>query len=91
MIKLRHPPSRILASDIHGLCLSRRRAAGVPPVDPRGILYLGMYKYHVTAWVMVSDKGYQHCIYLGYEGNLRRVQLLATDGQGELSYASLQY
>ena len=39
--KLRHPPARIPASDIHGLRHSRRVAAGVPPVDPQVILYVG--------------------------------------------------
>ena len=53
-----------LASDIHGLRLSRHGAAGVPPVDPRGILYVGMYTYHEAARVMISDMGYRHCIYL---------------------------
>ena len=48
-------------------------------MDPRGILYVNMYKYHVSAKVMVSDKEYRHCIHVGYEGNLQRVQLLATD------------
>ena len=32
--KLRHPPARIPASDIHGLRHSRRVAAGVPPCRP---------------------------------------------------------
>ena len=39
--KLRHPPAGIPASDIHGLRHSRRVAAGVPPVDPHVILYVG--------------------------------------------------
>ena len=30
----------------------------------------GMYQYHGSAQVMVLDKGYQSCIYLGYEGDL---------------------
>ena len=64
-MKLRHPPARVPASDIHGLCLWCRGAAGVPPVDPRGILYLGMYNYHEAARVMISDMGYRHCIYSG--------------------------
>ena len=75
IIKLRHPPARVRTSDIHGLCLSCRRAAGVPPADPRGILFVGMYKYHVAARVIVSDMRYRHCIYLGCGGNLRRVRL----------------
>ena len=37
--KLRHPLARIPASDNHGLCLSRCGLAGIPPVDPRDILY----------------------------------------------------
>ena len=65
IIKLRHPPARVPASDTHGLRLSRRGATGVPPVDPRGILYGGMCKYHKAAQVMISDMGYRHCIYLG--------------------------
>ena len=74
IIKLRHPPARVPASDIHGLRLSRHGAAGVPPVslmDPRGILYVGMYKYHEAARV-----GYWHCIYLGcgFDYKLRRAK-----------------
>ena len=65
IIKLRHPAARVLASVMHGLCLSRRGAAGVPPLDPPGILYVGMYKYHEATRVMISDMGYRHCIYLG--------------------------
>ena len=41
--ELRHPPARIPASDIHGLRHSRRVAAGVPPVDPHVILYVGKW------------------------------------------------
>ena len=59
-------------------------------MDPRGILYVNMYKYHESAQVMVLDKGYRRCIYLGYEGDLQRVQLLTTDGHGILSYAYVQ-
>ena len=44
-----------------------------PPVDPRGLSYVKMYKYRVSTQVIVSDKGYPFCIYLGYEGNLQRV------------------
>ena len=36
--KLRHPPARIPASDIHGLCLSCCVVDGIPRVDPRVIL-----------------------------------------------------
>ena len=36
--KLRHPPARIPASDIHGLFLSCCGEAGIPLVDPRVIL-----------------------------------------------------
>ena len=60
-------------------------------MDPCGILYVNMYKYHNSAQVMVLDKGYRHCIYVGCEGELQRVQLLATDGHGILSYAYVQY
>ena len=49
MIKLRHPPARVPAGDDHGLRLSRHGAAGVPPVDPLGTLYMDMYKYHKAA------------------------------------------
>ena len=34
-------------------------------MDPRGILYVGMYKYHEAARVIISDMGYRHSIYLG--------------------------
>ena len=30
-----------------------------------GISYVGVYKYHEAAWVMISDMGYRRCIYLG--------------------------
>ena len=63
--KLRHPPARVPASDIHGLRLSRHGAAGVPPVDPLGILYVGVYQYHEAARVLIPDMGYRHSIYLG--------------------------
>ena len=76
IIKLGHLPARVPASDIHGLRLSRHGAAVVPPADPIGILYVGMYKSHEAAPVMISDMGYRHSIYLGcgcdYE--LRRAQ-----------------
>ena len=65
-------------------------AAGIPLVDPHGILYVGMYRYHGSAQVMVLDKGYQSCIYVGYEGELQRVLLTATDGHGVLLYAYIQ-
>ena len=45
-------------------------------MDPPGILYVNMYEYHDSAQVMVSDKGYRHCIYLVYEGELQSVQVL---------------
>ena len=59
-------------------------------MDPRGILYVGMYQYHGSTQVMVLDKGYQACIYLGYEAECQRVQLIATDDHGILSYAYIQ-
>ena len=76
IIKLRHPPARIPASDIHGLRLSRHAAAGVPPVDPLGILYVDVYKYHKAAQDMITDMGCRHCICLGCgcEYKLRRAQ-----------------
>ena len=48
-LNLRHPPARIPATNIHELCLSCYGVAGIPPVDPLGILYVGMYKYHGLA------------------------------------------
>ena len=90
-MKLRHPPVRMPASDIHGLCLSCRGAAAIPLVDPRGISYVDMYKYHESAQVMASDKGYGHCIYLGYEGDFQRLQFIATGGHRILSCAYVQY
>ena len=83
-IKLRHPPARIPASHIHESCLSCRGLACIPPVDPRGILYVGIYNYHGLAQVMVLVSGYQSCTYLGYEGGTPRVRLIATDGEGVL-------
>ena len=65
IIKLRHPPARVPTSDIHRLRLSRHGAAGVTPVNPLRILYVGMYKYHEAARVMISHMGYRHCIYMG--------------------------
>ena len=62
IIKLRHPPARYPASDIHRL---RLWAGGVPPVDPLGVLYVGVYEYHKAARVLIPDMGYQHSIYLG--------------------------
>ena len=75
-IKLRHPAARIPASDIHGLRLSHHGAAGVPPVDPLGILHVDVYKFHETARDMITDMGYRHCIYLGCgcDYKLRRAQ-----------------
>ena len=65
IIKLRHPPAQVPASDIHRLRLSRHGAAGVLPVDPVGILYVGVYEYHEVARLLIPDMGYRHCIYLG--------------------------
>ena len=59
-------------------------------MDPRGIFYVDMYKHHGSTQVMVLDKG-QSCIYLVYEGEFQRVQLIATLGHGILSYAYMQY
>ena len=39
--KLRHPPTRIPASEIHGLRHSRRVAAGVPPCRPSRYIIRG--------------------------------------------------
>ena len=44
IIKLRQPSARIQASNIHGLCLSCSRVAGIPLVDP-------LYNYRVWAQV----------------------------------------
>ena len=52
---------------------------------------MNVYRYQVSAQVMVSDKGSQHYVHLGYEGDLQRVSLLANDGHGILSYAYVQY
>ena len=52
--KLRHPPARIPANDIHGLCLSCHGVAGIPPVDPRVIVHESMHSdsrpAQTTAW-----------------------------------------
>ena len=65
MIKLRHPPARIQASDIHGLRHSRRGAASVPIVDPLDILYVGACEYLRADWVLAPDMEGRHGIYLG--------------------------
>ena len=76
IIKLRHPPARVPASDVHGLRLSRHGTAGVPPVDPLGILYVDVYNDHEAARDMITDMGYRHCIYLGCgcDNKLQRAQ-----------------
>ena len=40
------------------------------------MLYVGMYRYHKAARVMILDMGYRPCIYLGcgYDYELRRAQ-----------------
>ena len=88
--KLRHPPARIQANDIHGLCLSRCGVAGIPPVDPRDILYEDMYKHHGSAQVTDSERGYQPSTYWGSEGGSLRVPLLAAGDNGVLSYAYIR-
>ena len=65
IIKLRHPPARIPASDIHGLRHSRRGAANVPRVDPVDILYVGACRYLEADWVMAPDMECRHGVYLG--------------------------
>ena len=41
--KLRHPPPRIPASDIHGLCHSSSGVTGIPPVNPCAIVFYIVY------------------------------------------------
>ena len=76
IIKLRHPPARVSASDTRGLRLSRHGAAGIRPVDPLGILYVGFYAYQEAAPVLIPDMGYRHCTYLwcGCDYKLRGVR-----------------
>ena len=38
--KLRHPPTRILASDIHGLCLSCCGVTSIPPLTLAHVLWV---------------------------------------------------
>ena len=60
-------------------------------MDPRGILYVGMYKCHGSARVMVLYGRYHFCIYLGYKGGAPWLQLVATGGHAVSSFAYIQY
>ena len=61
--ELQQPRARIPASDVHELCLACCGVAGIPLVDPRGILYVDVYMYHWSAQVTVLDKEYRSYIY----------------------------
>ena len=71
IIKLRHPPARIPASDIHGLRHSRRGAASVPLVDPPDILYVGACGYLEADWILARDMEWDGTVYIWGVGAAR--------------------
>ena len=84
--KLRHLPARVPTSDSHKLRLSCRGVAGIPPVDPRVIVYESMYSGCKPARTAASGNG-ETRLYMGPYGRLRRMQLLSLGGIGKLCCA----